>query len=324
VAAVAALVSVLACLPASAQSPAPTRIGVLRLGAPTDPADRAHLAALDAGLREGGYVPGQNVRLEVRYAQGRVDRLPALARQLLALQVTAIVTSNPYTTRAAREVTSTLPIVVALDYETDPVAMRWIAGLPRPGGNLTGIFLDQPEMSGKLLQLLKETVPSLTRVAVLWDETLARAQLDATEAAARATGLVLVPFGVKSADDLEGAFAAAVRERAEGLVVLTSPLLSLNRARISELSLSRRLPGIALFTNFPGVGFLMAYGPDQPDAFRRAGSQYVAPILRGARPGDLPVQRPEKFELVINMRTARALGLTIPAAVSARADRVVR
>jgi ABC-type uncharacterized transport system substrate-binding protein len=149
-------------------------------------------------------------------------------------------------------------------------------------------------MSGKLLQLLKEGVPALTKVAILWDETIGRDQLDATEGAARAVGLTLKSLGVRRAQDLTGAFGTAARERVTGLVVLTSPLLSLNRARISELALKHRLPGITLFTNFPAFGFLMAYGPNQPDAFRRAASQYVARILSGARPAELPVQRPEK------------------------------
>jgi putative ABC transport system substrate-binding protein len=299
------------------------RVGLLRPGAPTDPADSSSVGAFLTGLQEAGYAQGKNVRVESRYAHGDLSRLPALARELAALQVAAIVTSNPYATRAAREASSTVPIIVALDYETDPVASGWIASIARPGGNLTGVFLEQPEMSGKLLQLLKEGVPGLTKVAALWDETIGRDQLDATEGAARAVGLTLEPLGVRRAQDLTGAFGRAARERVTGLVVLTSPLLSLNRARIAELAIKHRLPGITLFTNFPAFGFLMAYGPNQPDAFRRAASQYVARILNGARPADLPVQRPEKFELVINLKTAKALGLTIPPSLLLRADQVI-
>lgn len=300
------------------------KIGVLRPGTPTDPADRASVGALLTGLREAGYVPGQNVDVDVRYAQGSFDRFPALARELAAVPVAAIVTSNPYATRAAREATRTVPIVVALDYETDPVASGWIASLARPGGNLTGVFLDQPEMSGKLLQFLKESVPGLTRVAVLWDEAIGRAQLDATEGAARTTGLALRALGVRRRDDLGPAFSAAVREQAQGLVVLTSPLLSLNRARIGELGLKHRMPAITLFTNFPAFGLLMAYGPDQPDAFRRSANHYVARILKGARPAELPVQRPERFQLIVNTKTAAVLGLTFPPAVLERADDLLR
>jgi len=310
-------------LAAEAEQTAGVRqIGLLRPGGPTDPADRASVGAFLTGLREAGYVHPTDVRVEIRYAHGKCDRLPPLARELAALQVDAMVTSNPYATRAAREASSSMPLVVAPDYETDPLASGWIASLARPGGNLTGFFLDQPEVSGKLLQLLKESVPGLSRIAALWDETIDHAQRDATERAARTAGLALKAFGVRRSEDLNGAFRAAVRERANGVVVLTSPLLSLNRARIAELALMHRLPGTTLFTNFPAFGLLMAYGPNQPDAFHSA-SRYVAKILKGARPGDLPVQRPTKFELVINLKTAKALGLTIPVSLLQRADQVI-
>lgn len=300
------------------------RVGLLRPGAPNDPADRSSVDAFLAGLREGGYAPGKDILVESRYAHGDLGRMPELARELVARQVAAIVTSNPYATRAALEASPTVPIVVALDYETDPVAQGWIASLARPGRNLTGFFLDQPEMSGKLLQLLKECVPGLGKVAALWDEAIGRDQLDATEGAAQSVGLVLRPIGVRGERDLRPAFARATSERATGLIVLTSPLLSLNRSRISELALAHRLPGITLFTNFPTFGLLMGYGPNQPEAFRRAASHYVVKILNGARPADLPVQRPEKFELVINLRTAKALGLSIPRSLLVRADRTVQ
>ncbi|HUM14370.1 MAG TPA: ABC transporter substrate-binding protein [Candidatus Nitrosotalea sp.] len=300
------------------------RVGLLRPGTPSDPADRSSVGAFLAGLQEAGYTRGKNVRIEVRYAHGKFDGLQALARELAALPVDALVTSNPYATQAVREASQTVPIVVALDYETDPVASGWIATIARPGGNLTGFFLDQPEMTGKLLQLLKEGVPGLVRVGVLWDETIGRTQFDATQEAVRVKGLVLKPIGVKRSEDLADAFSAASRERADCLIVLTSPLLSLHRARICELALKHRLPGITLFTNFPAFGLLMAYGPNQPDAFRRSASHYVAQILKGARPADLPVQRPEKFEFVVNLKTAKALGLTIPPSLLVRADQVIQ
>lgn len=302
------------------------QIGLLRPDAPANPVDRAIVDAFLAGLQEAGYEHGKTVRVEIRYAQGQLDRLPAVARELAALPVTAIVTSNPYSTRAARAATSTIPIVVALDYETDPVASGWIASAARPGGNLTGLFLDQPQMSAKLLQLLKDCVPSLTRVAVLWDETIAKAQFDATGGAARALGLSILSLRVKRVDDLGGVFEAAVRERANGLVVLTSPLFTPYRVRITiaELALRHRLPGITLFTTFPAYGFLMAYGPDQPDAYRRAASEYVARILKGARPADLPVQHPDKFRLVISAKTAKALRVAVPQSVALQADEVLQ
>ncbi|HEY7205174.1 MAG TPA: ABC transporter substrate-binding protein [Methylomirabilota bacterium] len=282
------------------------------------------MSAFLSGLKEAGYTRGANVRVEVRYADGKLDRFKAMARDLVALPVDILITSNPYATHAARAATDRVPIVVALDYETDPVARGWVASIARPGGNVTGLFLDQPEMTGKLLELLKEAVPGLTRIAVLWDETIGRSQLETTQEAARVKGLALTPLSVRRADDLPEAFRAAVRERADCLIVLTSPLLSVQRARISDLALKHRLPGICLFTSFPAFGLLMAYGPNQPDAFRRAASQYVPRILTGARPADLPVQRPEKFELVVNLKTAKALGLTLPQSLLVRADQVIQ
>jgi putative ABC transport system substrate-binding protein len=311
----------------SAQSAgAVPQIGLLRPDTSTNPVDRAIVDAFLAGLQEAGYEHGRNVRVEIRYAQGRLDRLPVVAREFAALPVTAIVTANPYSTRAAREATSTIPIVVALDYETDPVGSGWIASLARPGGNLTGLFLDQPEMSARLLQLLKECVPGLTKVAVLWDEIVAQAQFDATAAAARASGLFVLSLPVKRPEDLGAAFKAAVRQHANGLVVLTSPLFTQSRTRvtIAELALRHGLPGITLFTTFPAYGLLMAYGPDQLDAYRRAASQYVARILRGARPADLPVQRPDKFRLVINGKTAKSLKIVVPPSVILQAEEVLQ
>jgi putative ABC transport system substrate-binding protein len=301
------------------------RVGLLRPDAPTNPVDRAIVDAFVAGLRDAGYELDASVRVETRYAHGRLDRLPALARELTALPVAAIVTANPYATRAARGVTSTIPIVVALDYETDPVANRWIASVARPGSNITGLFLDQPEMSAKLLQLLQGCVPALKKVAVVWDEAVAKVQFSAITDAARASGLSVRPLPVRRAGDLGAAFETAAREHANGLVVLTSPLFSESRARaaIVELSLRHGLPGITLFTTFPAFGLLMAYGPDQPDAYRRAATQYVARILQGARPADLPVQRPDKYRLVLNSRTARTLGITIPQSLLLQADEIL-
>jgi putative ABC transport system substrate-binding protein len=315
-----------ACSARAQPASAIPQIGLLRPDAPTNPVDRAIVGAFLIGLREAGYEDGRNVRVETRYAQGRLDRLPVVAREFVALPATAIVTANPYSTRAAREATSTIPIVVALDYETDPIASGWIASLARPGGNLTGLFLDQPEMSAKLLQLLRECVPGLTKVAVLWDELVAQAQFDATAAAARASGLSVRSLAVKQAEDIGGALDAAVREHANGLVVLTSPLFTQSRTRvtIAELTLRHGLPGVTLFTTFPAFGLLMAYGPDQLDAYRRVASQYVARILKGALPSDLPVQRPEKFRLVINGKTARTLKIAVPPSVMVRADEVLQ
>lgn len=300
------------------------RIGLLRPGSPGDPADAASVGAFLGGLKEAGYARGTNVRVEIRYAEGQLDRFKAIARDLVAVPIDVLITSNPYATQAARDATDRVPIVVALDYETDPVARGWIASIARPGGNVTGLFLDQPAMTGKLLELLKEAVPGAARVAVLWDETIGRSQFETTQEAARVKGLAIGSLGVRRAEDLAEAFEAAVRERADCLIMLTSPLLSIHRARISDLALKHRLPGITLFTNFPAFGLLMAYGPHQPDAFRRAASQYAVRILEGARPAELPVQRPEKFELVVNLKTAKTLGLTMPRSLLVRADQVIQ
>ena len=180
-------------------------------------------------------------------------------------------------------------------------------------------------MGGKLLQLLRECLPALSKIAVFWDETIARPQLEATAGAARATGIPFVSLPVRRAADVAVAFDTAIRERANGLVVLTAPIFTQNQVRtaITELALKHRLPGITLFTTFPEHGFLMAYGPNQPDAFRRAATEYVVRILKGARPAELPIQRPEKFELIINLKTAKALGLTIPPSLRLRADQMI-
>ena len=321
-----AVVSAPAAVRAQISSAVIPIVGLLRPSAPENPVDTVLVEAFLSGLLAGGYERGKNVHVEVRYAHGRLDRFASLARELAALPVTAIVTSNPYSTRAARDVTRSVPIIVALDYETDPVTSGWITTLSRPGGNVTGLFLDQPEMSAKVLQMLKQCVPNLSRVAVLWDEAIARPQFDATVAAARSSGLVPSSLRVRRHEDLHEAFGAATRERANGLVVLTSPRFTeaSTRAAISELALKHRLPGITLFTTFPAFGFLMAYGPDQHDAFRRAASQYVVRILKGARTGDLPVQRPDKFRFVVNAKTAATLGLSLPQSLVLQADEVLQ
>lgn len=302
------------------------QVGLLRTNSPDNPVDRAIVEGFLTGLQQAGYERGRNIRVEVRYTQGEVGGLPAAARELAALPLAAIVTANPYATRAVRAATTTIPTVVALDYETDPVASGWITSLARPGGNLTGLFLDQPAMNAKLLQLLKECAPGVTKIAVLWDETIGKLQFDATDAAGRALGLSVLSLPVKRTENLHEAFAAAARMRANGLLVLTSPIFTGRRVRsvIAELALKHRLPGITLFTTFPAEGFLMGYGPDQVDAYRRAASEYVGRILKGARPADLPVQRPDKFRFVINAKTARALRVAIPHSMLAQADEVVQ
>ena len=222
-----------------------------------------------------------------------------------------IVAAAPYAIKVALAATSTIPIV-GIDLESDPVASGWVRSLNRPGGNLTGLFLDLPELGGKQIQLFKEAVPRLSRVAVLWDSTIGGVQFRATEAAGRGAGLVVQSLAIQRPRDFQDVFDRAARETAQGVIVLSSPLINEQRSHIAALALKRRLPTISLFTSFPDSGTLMAYGPNLQELYKRAPS-YVDKILKGARPGELPIERPTRFEFVIiNLKTAKALGLTIP------------
>jgi putative ABC transport system substrate-binding protein len=211
---------------------------------------------------------------------------------------------------------------VGLDLESDPVASGFVASLARPGGNLTGVFLDLPEISGKQLQLLRETVPGLARVGVVWEPEVGEPQLRATEEAARVAGVTLNVLGIRRAAEVTAALDRAAGGRAQAIVVLTSPLISNNLRQIAQLALKYRLPTTSPFTSFPSAGALMAYGPSQPEMYRLAAT-YVDRILRGARAGELPIERPSRFDLVINLKTAKALGLTIPPSLLQRADQVI-
>ena len=228
---------------------------------------------------------------------------------------------GPQAIRAARQVTSTVPIV-GVDIETNPVEAGWVKTLARPGGNITGLFLDVPEVSGKLIQILTEAVPGLQRVAVLWDASVAASQLKATDGAARAVKLKLQSLPFRQAEDFAASFEAARNQRAQALVVLSAPSVFLNLNRLADLALRYRLPAICVFPQFADAGGLMGYGPNLTDLFRQAAG-YVDRILKGASPADLPIQRPAVFKLVVNMKTVKALGLTIPPSVLQRADQVI-
>jgi putative ABC transport system substrate-binding protein len=274
-------------------------------------------------LREVGYVIGQNVVVDARVPErDKPEQYQALAGQLVAEGVDVILAANPHSLAAVTNATKTIP-VVGLDLESDPVAKGWAASLAHPGGNVTGFFLDIPEMSGKQLQFLKEVKANVTRVAILGDPRVNELQFQASNAAARDAGLALQPLLVKSSSEIQSAIAKAARQRAEALVALTSPLVNSTLVSIAEAAVKYRLPAICPFMpSFAEAGGLLAYGPDFPDLFRRAG-RYVTTILKGTRPRDLPVQRPTKFELVINLKTAKALGLTIPQSLLIRADQVL-
>ena len=273
------------------------------------------------GLREAGYVDGQNMLLETRFYAGVLDRIDEFTSELVALKCSVILATAPYAVQAVMKATSKIPIV-GIDLESDPVANGWVKSLARPGGNLTGFFLDIPELGGKQIELLKEAVPTVARLAVLWDATIGTVQFRATETAARPSGVTLESFPIRNVEDIKDAIERAARERVHGLVVLTSPLIFNQRSQIADLALKTRLPTISLFNSFPKVGGLMAYGPSLALMFKRAAS-YVDRILSGANPGELPIERPSKFELVINLKTAGALGLDVPPTLLARADEVI-
>ena len=274
------------------------------------------------GLRDLGYVEGKNITIEYRYTEGQLDRLPDLAAELVRLNVDVIVTAAISSVRAAKKATATIPIVFAS--VGDAVDSGLVSSLARPGGNATGLTFLAPELDGKRLELLKEAFPKVTRVAFLWRVPAARGNpLKETEAVAKTLGLRLQSLEVRGPDDFESAFKAAKSGGAEALLVISNPLSNTYRARIVDLAAKNRLPGIYPLTDFVEDGGLMSYGADILDNWRRAAT-YVDKILKGANPGDLPVEQPKKFEFVINLKAAKQIGVTIPPNVLARADRVIR
>lgn len=297
-------------------SPRPPRVGYLG----RSPGQQPFLE----GLRALGHVIGETVLVDFRTpAHNTIEEYRALASQLVGAGVDVLLAANPQALEVMTETTKVIPIV-GVDLESDPVARGWVASLARPGGNVTGFFLDMPEMSGKQLQLLKEINPALARIAVLGDRAVNEVQFRAAEAAARGATVTLQPLPIKSPNEIAGAIAEAAQQRAGALLVLTSPLLFTHLSAIAVAAIRHRLPAVNLFVPFfAEAGGLLAYGPDFPDLFRSAAG-YVARILRGARPADLPVQRPAKFEFVINLRTADALRVHVPQSLLLRANRVIR
>ncbi len=273
-------------------------------------------------MAELGYVEGRNVVYERRSSQGKPERLPTLAAQLVALGVDVLYATSPAAVQAAHAATSKIPIV-AFDLETDPVASGLVRSLGSPGGNLTGLFLDHPELAGKWLELLLRAVPGRKRVHTLWDSTTGRAQLDATQAAAQRLGLELGVLEMAGQAGLQNALDRAVAQRAEALVLLSSPVISGQSRRIAEFTLGHRLPGISAFRAFAEGGGLLSYGPNLVE-FRRFAAIYVDKIIHGAQPAELPIQRPTAFEFVVNLKTAKALGLTIPPSLALGADEVIQ
>ncbi len=298
------------------------RIGFIQTAAPNE---MEHLTkALDEGLRELGYVEGRNIVFERRFAEGKQERLPALAAELVRLNVDVIVTGANPVIAAVKQATATIPVVMAVS--RDPVGAGFIASLARPGGNITGFANDPtPEIIGKNLELLKEAAPRVSRVAFLWNPVPpgAGTYKNAVESAARKLGVTFQSVEVRGRNEFEGAFAAMVRERANGVVVAADPVLLGPRSQVVLLAARSRLPAVYVQREFAEAGGLMSYGPNIADQFRRA-AIYVDKILKGAKPGDLPVEQATKFELVINLKTAKALGLTIPQSLLQRADEIIQ
>jgi putative tryptophan/tyrosine transport system substrate-binding protein len=316
--AIAVAFTVCAALASAQQSQNIPRVGILFIGG----RDQPHLEAFKQGLRDRGYIEGKNIALEYRYAEEREDRLPELATELVQVKVDVIVVTADISAQAAQRATKTLPIVVTTG---DPVTWGLADSLAKPGGNVTGLSVLLADLSGKRVEILKETFPKLSRVAALWNPTgrVASPVFKETSAAAQALSLQLHSFEVQTLQDIEKALVEIPKLRSSALLVLLTPLVTLHSKRIVELALKQHLPGMYPTRQFAEEGGLMAYGPLIGDLYRRAAT-YVDKILKGAKPADLPVEQPMKFEFVINLKTAKQIGLTIPPNVLARADKVIR
>jgi putative ABC transport system substrate-binding protein len=301
------------------------RIGLMVTGSLESPEARVQLDAFRQGLRQLGYTEGRNIAIEYRGADGRIERFPNLAAELVRLEVDLIFAANTRAALAARQATSTIPIVSAV--MGDPVEDGLVASLAQPGGNVTGLTFLAPELTAKRMQLLKDALPNVSRVAALWHpgaygERTMDDMLKATEAAARTLGVQLQLIEVRAAGELERAFSTMMKERAEALFLFPTPMLFLARRRIIELAATNRLPSVSQAREFVELGGLIAYGANINDLFRRS-TVYVDKILKGAKPADLPVEQPTRFELVINLKTAKTLGIDLPLGLMIRADEMI-
>jgi putative ABC transport system substrate-binding protein len=298
------------------------RIGLLSYAA-SDPASAARWKAFRDRLRELGYVEGQNVIFESRWGGGQVGRLRGLAAELIDAKVDILVTASSEAALAAKQATSSIPIVTATG--ADPVELGLVASLARPGGNVTGVFSMSNELAGKRLELLKQLIPRTSRVAFLRDPDNRASALNLrnAESAAKSLGVVVQGFSVRGPKEFDAAFVAMKRARIDAVILGENTPFFADRRRIADLAIVHRLPMVAQAKEYAEAGGLVSYGPDYPDQYRHA-AEYVDKILKGAKPGDLPIEQPTKFELVINMKTAKALGLTIPPSVLGRADEVIQ
>jgi putative tryptophan/tyrosine transport system substrate-binding protein len=306
-------------LPTQAQQPKKVpRIGIL---SPLSSSADDLLDAFRQGLRELGYVEGRNIVIEYRSAEGRNDRLPELAAELVRLKVDVLVTTGPAAVGAGKQATSTIPIVMGA--VGDAVDFGFVASLARPGGNITGMSWLGPELNAKRLELLKEVFPKVVRVAVLWDPATPKTYVRATEVAARSLGINLRVLEVAKSNEFDHAFATLTGDGAGALEVMPSTMFASQMRQLVDLAAKSRLPAIFPDERYAQAGGLLSYGPSFPEMYRRAAT-YVDKILKGAKPGDLPVEQPMRFEFIINLKAAKQIGLTIPPNVLARADRVIK
>lgn len=317
-AAVVALL-LLAAVPAADSQPAAekARVGVIGI----TPGTAVNFEMFRQGLAQVGYTHAHDVALVHRHADGVPARLAEAAAELVAARVDVVLARGAAALAVSARATTTIPIV-AVDLESDPIAQGYAKTLARPGGNVTGVFLDLPELSSKQLQLIREAVPGLARVALVGDPEGNAAQFRATERAAATFGIQVQAYGARTAVELDTAIENARRAGIGAVLIFSSPLVFYNRVHLAALARNRRLPSVSLFTEFAEAGGLLTYGPSLREAFRRCGV-HVGKILKGAKPGELPIERPETFELVINLKTAAALGLTIPSSVKLRADQLI-
>ena len=309
-------------LPAQAQQPARIpRIGIL---SPTSAAFYLpRVEAFRQRLRELGYVEGKNILIEYRYADGKPERRPDLAAELVRLKVDVIVTAGVQPVLAAKKASATIPIVFAA--ANDPVGSGLVSSLARPGGNITGLSNIAQDLDGKRLELLKEAFPKIARVAFLWQSSSTRGNRELTdmEAAAKALGVKLLSLPVRSLDDFDSAFARAKKDGAQALITSTGGLIATQQRQVLDFAAKNRLPAIYHYSEFVEAGGLMSYGPDNTDLWRRA-ADFVDKILKGTKPADIPVEQPTKFEFFVNLKTAKQIGVTIPSSVVARAERVLK
>ena len=299
-----------------------SRVVILRVDAPTSPVAKEAIDDLKRGLRTLGYTEGQNIEFEIRWAENKLDRLSTISAELVKLNPDVIVTGGPQAVKSLKATTNSIPVVMGrMD---DVVEHGLVASLARPGGNITGLSFQTGELSGKWLELLKDIFPRLTRAAVLWDQSSTAGQLRTVQAAAQVASLKLTVSRITGLKDLDIAFDEFRKSRAEGLIILASPIFTAQRARLAQLAIKGKLPAVYYHEGFTESGGLVAYGPKLSEFSWHRAAGFVDKILKGAKPGELPIEQPTKFDFVINLKTAKQIGLTIPPNVLARADRVIR